>query len=126
MKQTDPALAQAVEWMVLLRSGHAGTREKAAFESWRTEDPAHGAACERVAGAFGSFDKLRERGVSASVAHQAVQGLSRRSVMYATFSASYLSSMSSMRDPFAWCVCPSTMLHSLQLNDCEICESQSG
>ena len=84
MKQTDPALAQAVEWMVLLRSGHAGTREKAAFENWRTEDPAHGAACERVAGAFGAFDKLRERGVSAGVAHQAVQGLSRRSVMRAT------------------------------------------
>jgi len=84
MKQTDPALAQAVEWMVLLRSGQVGAREKAAFESWRTKDPAHGAACERVAGAFGAFDQLREHGVSASVAHQAVQGLSRRSMMRAT------------------------------------------
>ncbi len=83
-KQPDPALAQAVEWMVLLRSGQAGNQERAAFETWRTADPAHDAACDRVDVAFSAFGVLRERGVSGTVAHQAVQGLSRRSVMRAT------------------------------------------
>ncbi len=84
MKHVDPALSQAVEWMVLLRSGQAGSQERAAFETWRTADPAHDAACERVNAAFGAIGVLRERGVSGLVAHQAVQGLSRRSVMRAT------------------------------------------
>lgn len=86
VRRVDPALSQAVEWMVLLRSGQASSRERAAFEAWRTADPAHDAACERVNGALGAFGVLRERGVSGVVAHRAVQGLSRRSVTRATLS----------------------------------------
>jgi len=84
MKQVDPALARAVEWLVLLRSGQAGSREVAAFDTWRTEDPAHRAACERLAGALEPVDRLRDRGVPGVVAQRSLQGLSRRSVLRAT------------------------------------------
>lgn len=84
MKQPDPAVSQAVEWMVLLRSGRAGSREAAAFESWRTEHPSHGAACDRVAGALGAVDSLRELGVPSALAQRSLQGLSRRSVLRAS------------------------------------------
>lgn len=96
MKQADPSLAQAIEWMVLLRSGHAGGREHAAFEHWRTEDPAHGAACDRVAGALGAVDRLREHGVPGAVAHQSLQGLSRRAMWRATLGLAGLGTGASM------------------------------
>lgn len=70
--------------MVLLNSGQAGSREVAAFETWRTQDPAHGAACKRLDGAFGSVALLRERGVPAAVVQRSLQGLSRRSMLRAT------------------------------------------
>lgn len=76
----DPTLSMAIEWMVLLRSGHLGTKERASFDAWRAANPAHQAACDRITQALGAFSMLRERGVSGLVAHQTVQGLSRRSV----------------------------------------------
>lgn len=76
----DPTLSMAVEWMVLLRSGHLGTRERSDFEAWRAANPAHQAACDRITQALGVFTVLRERGVSGRVVHQTVQGRSRRSV----------------------------------------------
>lgn len=95
-RHADPALAEAVEWMVLLRSGQAGHREAAAFETWRTQDPAHGAACDRLAGAFGAVARLRERGVPAAVAQRSLQGLSRRSVLRATLGLAGLGSGASL------------------------------
>lgn len=70
--------------MVLLNSGQAGSREVSAFEIWRTQDPAHGAACKRLDGAFGAVARLREYGVPAAVVQHSLQGLSRRSVLRAT------------------------------------------
>ena len=90
VSRADPALSMAVEWMVLLRSGQVGTRERAGFEAWRTESAANQAAYERIAQALGAFDVLRDRGVSGAIAHQTVQGLSRRSVMRATLSVAGL------------------------------------
>jgi transmembrane sensor len=80
----------AVEWMVLLRSGQVGNRERASFEAWRSANAANQAAYERIARALGSFETLREHGVSGAIAHQTVQGLSRRSVMRATLSVAGL------------------------------------
>ncbi|HET7862955.1 MAG TPA: FecR domain-containing protein [Burkholderiaceae bacterium] len=88
--RADPALSMAVEWMVLLRSGQVGQRERAGFEAWRTESAANQAAYERITRALGSFETLREQGVSGAIAHQSVQGLSRRSVMRATLSVAGL------------------------------------
>ncbi len=99
MKQVDPAVSQAVEWMVLLRSGRAGSREAAAFETWRTEHPSHGAACERVAGALGVVDSLRERGVHCALAQRSLQGLSRRSMLRASLGLAGLGTGASL---MAW------------------------
>lgn len=90
VSHADPALSMAVEWMVLLRSGQVGNRERAGFEAWRTQSAANQAAYERITRALGSFETLREHGVSGAIAHQSVQGLSRRSVMRATLSVAGL------------------------------------
>lgn len=90
VSHADPALSMAVEWMVLLRSGQVGQRERAGFDAWRTQNPANQAACDRIAKAFDAFDVLREHGVSGTVAHQSVQGISRRSVIRATLSVAGL------------------------------------
>ena len=50
--------------MVLLRSGQAGDRERAAFETWRTADPAHDAACDRVNVAFQRLRRAARNAVS--------------------------------------------------------------
>jgi len=80
----DPTLSMAIEWMVLLRSGHLGTQERASFDAWRAANPAHQEACERINKALGAFNMLRERGISGQLALKTVQGLSRRSVMRTT------------------------------------------
>ena len=86
----DPTLSMAVEWMVLLQSGQIGKKERASFEAWCAQNPAHQAACDRIAKALGAFGALRERGVSGTLVHKTVQGLSRRSMMRATLSVAGL------------------------------------
>jgi len=90
VSHADPALSMAVEWVVLLRSGQVGQRERAGFEAWRKESVGNQAAYDRIAKAFGAFEVLRERGVTGTVAHQTVQGVSRRSVVRATLSVAGL------------------------------------
>jgi len=86
----DPTLSMAVEWMVLLQSGQIGKKERAGFEAWCAQNPAHQAACDRIAQALGAFGVLRERGVSGTLVHKTVQGLSRRSMTRATLSVAGL------------------------------------
>lgn len=52
----DPVACQAIEWMVLLRSGDAGAHERSAFEGWRRADPLHEAACQRIERMLGRMD----------------------------------------------------------------------
>jgi transmembrane sensor len=84
--QGDPALSMAVEWMVLLHSGQVGHKERACFDAWCAQNPAHQAACDRIAKALGAFGVLRERRVSSTLVEKTVQSLSRRSVTRATLS----------------------------------------
>ncbi len=51
----DPVASQAIEWMVLLRSGEVSAREIAEFEGWRKADPRHEAACQRLERALGKM-----------------------------------------------------------------------
>lgn len=88
--QSDPALSMAVEWMVLMQSGQVGHKERAGFEAWRAQSPAHQAACDRIAKALGAFGVLRERRVSGTLVEKTVQGLSRRSVTRASLSVAGL------------------------------------
>lgn len=52
----DPVASQAIEWMVLLRSGAADAHERTAFEGWRRADPLHEAACQRIERMLGRMD----------------------------------------------------------------------
>lgn len=88
--RADPTLSMAVEWMVLLQSGHVGNKERANFDAWRAQNPNHQAACDRITKALGSFGVLRERRVSGTLVDKTVQGLSRRSVTRATLSVAGL------------------------------------
>jgi transmembrane sensor len=80
----------AVEWMVLLQSGQVGHKERAGFEAWRAQNPAHQAACDRIAKALGAFGVLRERRVSGTLVEKTVQSVSRRSVTRAALSVAGL------------------------------------
>ncbi len=44
----DPVASQAIEWMVVLRSGTATARDRSDFEGWRRASPLHEAACQRI------------------------------------------------------------------------------
>jgi len=51
----DPIVSQAIEWMVLLRSGTATSRDAQAFAGWRGLDPRHDEACRRIEGVLGGL-----------------------------------------------------------------------
>jgi transmembrane sensor len=77
------ALAQAIDWMVLMRSGSAKEGDVAAFEAWRSSAPEHQAAYEQVARALGRLEPLKARGVPAKQAHRLLQRNSRRAALRA-------------------------------------------
>lgn len=53
----DPITRAAVDWMVLLESGHACPSERQVFKAWLAQNPEHLAAWQRVAEAL-SFTPL--------------------------------------------------------------------
>jgi transmembrane sensor len=55
LDSTDPVVSQAIEWMVLLRSGAVTARELSEFEGWRRADPRHEAACQRIERVLGGI-----------------------------------------------------------------------
>ena len=66
----DAVAEQAIDWMVLLRSGAAGEADVQAFQAWRAAHPAHDAACRRIEGSLGG---LRARvGASSGAFQQAL------------------------------------------------------
>jgi transmembrane sensor len=81
----DTATAEAVQWVVRLRSGDSTADCKAAFEAWRREDPAHAAAADRVSDALGSFDLLKRRGVPNDVVRAAIVRADRRAALRSAF-----------------------------------------
>ncbi|WP_312948767.1 FecR family protein [Superficieibacter sp.] len=54
----DDVARQAIEWMVLLRSGEATSRDYDAYLSWRSAQPAHDRACQRIEQTLGQFQPL--------------------------------------------------------------------
>ncbi|PAT00514.1 MAG: hypothetical protein BSR46_02105 [Candidatus Dactylopiibacterium carminicum] len=75
----DPIANQAVEWMVLLRSGAATIQDREAFEGWRDADPRHEAACRRIEGVLGGLAQCQGEPVAMHKAllsrRRAVKGL---------------------------------------------------
>jgi transmembrane sensor len=84
MTGTEPEMARAIEWMLLLRSGSADGEAVAGHRAWRSEHPSHEAAWERVSKALGAFETLRQRGVPGVVVRQTVGTASRRGALRAT------------------------------------------
>lgn len=103
MGQLDPTFAQAVEWMVLLRSGEAGPGDVTAFEAWRASHPSHDAASKHIARALGPFERLAQHGVRGAVVQQTVSRASRRAalrsaLMFAGLGAGGLSALHAVRE----------------------------
>ena len=70
----EPILHQAIDWMVLLRSGDISTEQQASFEHWLAAAPAHRAAWAQVTGRLDdTFEPLRTHAAHASAAHHALQ-----------------------------------------------------
>jgi transmembrane sensor len=77
----EPDLLRAIEWSLLLRSGHADDESLAAYRAWQGAHPRHREACARIDSALRSFRVLRERGVDGAVAGRSMQAASRRSAL---------------------------------------------
>jgi transmembrane sensor len=59
-KATDPVAAQAIAWVVQLRSGEATAADFAAYAAWRQADPRHTAAAEQMDRALGVLQAVPE------------------------------------------------------------------
>ncbi|PWC18255.1 FecR family protein [Brenneria corticis] len=54
----DPIAQQAIEWMVLLRSGEATQTDYDDYQRWRRENARHEHACQRIEQTLGQFQPL--------------------------------------------------------------------
>ncbi|MBN3081352.1 FecR family protein [Pectobacterium polaris] len=54
----DPVAEEAIEWMVLLRSGEATRTDYDEYRRWRHENPLHERACQRIERTLGKFQPL--------------------------------------------------------------------
>ncbi|UYA59454.1 FecR family protein [Pectobacterium colocasium] len=54
----DPVAEQAIEWMVLLRSGEATQSDYDEYRRWRYENPLHERACQHIERTLGKFQPL--------------------------------------------------------------------
>ncbi|QHP82591.1 FecR family protein [Pectobacterium odoriferum] len=54
----DPIAEEAIEWMVLLRSGEATQTDYDEYRRWRYENPLHERACQRIERTLGKFQPL--------------------------------------------------------------------
>jgi len=69
----ERALGEAIDWMVLLRSGDVSAGEQAAFEHWLAAEDEHRAAWAHVAGRLDeAFQPLRANEAHAGAAHRAL------------------------------------------------------
>ncbi|MEC5318111.1 FecR domain-containing protein [Brenneria populi subsp. brevivirga] len=55
---SDPIAEQAIEWMVLLRSGEATQTDYDDYQNWRRENVLHERACQRIEQMLGQFQPL--------------------------------------------------------------------
>ncbi|MEQ9772767.1 FecR family protein [Pectobacterium jejuense] len=54
----DPVAEEAIEWMVLLRSGEATQTDYDEYRRWRYENPLHERACQHIERTLGKFQPL--------------------------------------------------------------------
>lgn len=56
----DSAAQEAIEWMVLLRSGEATEEDFIQYKRWRYADARHNAACAKIETTLGKIEQLRQ------------------------------------------------------------------
>jgi len=78
---SDPVARQAIEWMVLLKSGEATPQDAAEFEQWRRADASHDAACQRIERTLGRIGTVGTEGGSAAVRSALIAPSSRRKII---------------------------------------------
>ncbi|MGM3189411.1 FecR family protein [Dickeya dadantii subsp. dieffenbachiae] len=77
----DPIARQAIEWMVLLRSGEAAPQDYDDFLRWRHENPLHERACRRIEQTLGQFEPLLTQLPSDAVRQALLSPSSRRKAL---------------------------------------------
>lgn len=77
----DTVKQDAIEWLVLMRSGEATPQDVAAFEAWRKLDPRHEATCQRIEKSLSAFALV---GADSTAASHALN--TRRRAVKALFS----------------------------------------
>lgn len=75
----------AIDWLVLLHSGHATAAQRMAFQQWRQRSPAHAAAAEEAEQLWGDLGQT-----PSAVAHQAAQRAPQRRRWWPAVAASVL------------------------------------
>ncbi len=80
-KGAEQHVRQAIEWMVVLRSGEASPEEFIAFEHWRNADPRHDAVFRQIEDAAGALAPLRGAGNADSVHRTLIAPVSRRHLL---------------------------------------------
>ncbi|HDX8863279.1 TPA: FecR domain-containing protein [Klebsiella michiganensis] len=76
--RTDIVAKQAIEWMVLLRSGVATDEDFQQFERWRYSDAKHDAACSKIEATLGKIQTLSQDQTVESVRQPLLAPSSRR------------------------------------------------
>ncbi len=62
--KNNPLVDEAIEWLVLLRSGRATLTDRARFAEWQALSPEHAEAVKTAKGLWGIMHRAGERGAS--------------------------------------------------------------
>lgn len=83
-QRPDPAAQQAIEWMVLLRSGEATDEDFREYERWRYADASHDAACAQIETTLGKIQSLTHTMPNENVRQTLLAPSSRRKFLQNT------------------------------------------
>ncbi|HBZ1520421.1 TPA: DUF4880 domain-containing protein [Klebsiella pneumoniae] len=81
-KNPDAIALQAIEWMVLLRSGEATDDDYQRFEGWRKASDKHDAACMKIESTLGKIERLSLNMPAEQVRKSLLAPSSRRKFLY--------------------------------------------
>lgn len=85
-QRPDPTAQQAIEWMVLLRSGEATDEDFREYERWRYADASHDAACVQIEMTLGKVQSLAQNLPAENLRQTLLAPSSRRKFLQNTLS----------------------------------------
>ncbi|MBU9809112.1 FecR family protein [Rouxiella badensis] len=92
----DPALQEAIKWMVLLRSGEATKDDYQQYKRWRYADAHHDAICAKIEATLGKIDSLTHTMPSENVRQTLLAPSSRRKFIYNTLGIAAMAMISGL------------------------------